>query len=190
MVRGDLGGIRKGILATIENLASKICDDGIAQATRSTHLPKSSELLRCRAGCTCQRPAVDLALLGAVRGGCDPGCTEWISGTDGAASCGRRGRRPILVRWRACANRKQVGTGYRGKSALRSALLILLGDEISALNHEEVLKILWDLEKFYDTINISLLIDRAFGLNYPIGPLALGIQMHMAPRCITALTTM
>ena len=45
-----------------------------------------------------------------------------------------------------------------GSSALRSALLTMLGDELSQLTGEEVIKILWDLEKFYDSIDIVKLI--------------------------------
>ena len=52
----------------------------------------------------------------------------------------------------------------KGSSALRAAAIISLGDEIANLNKHEKANILWDLEKFYDNINIQLLIDRAIEL--------------------------
>ena len=41
---------------------------------------------------------------------------------------------------------------------------------------------LWDMEKFYDNIDIGILIQEAIALEYSITLLSLGLQMHMAPR--------
>ena len=47
-------------------------------------------------------------------------------------------------------------------------------------------KILWDMEKFYDSLDICKLIDRANYLGYPSKLIAMGMTMHMAPRVIRA----
>ena len=41
---------------------------------------------------------------------------------------------------------------------------------------------LWDMEKFYDNMDIGFLIEEASSLNYPIMLISLGLQMHMTPR--------
>ena len=51
---------------------------------------------------------------------------------------------------------------------------------------QEVAKILWDMEKFYDSLDICKLIDRANYLGYPSKLIAMGMIMHMAPRVIRA----
>ena len=65
----------------------------------------------------------------------------------------------------------------------------LFHDEMANLNGDKVARILWDMEKFYDNIDIIKLIDRSMDLEYPVIMMALGIQMHMAPRCINAYET-
>jgi hypothetical protein len=42
------------------------------------------------------------------------------------------------------------------------------------------------MEKFYGNISIPKLVHRARELGYPILVLALGIQMHLAPRALKA----
>ena len=49
----------------------------------------------------------------------------------------------------------------KGSSALRAAILSMFSDELAHLSNEEVAKIPWDPTKFYDTISIPLLCDRA-----------------------------
>ena len=66
-------------------------------------------------------------------------------------------------------------TAIRGSSALRAAILSLFVDELASYNKMLVTRILWDMEKFYDTISIILLISRARGLGFPMLLLALGL---------------
>ena len=74
----------------------------------------------------------------------------------------------------------------RGSSALRAGLLSAFGDELSSLSKEEVAAILWDMDKFYDNINIIKLLDEVYDTHYPLRVSSLGLQMHLAPRVIKA----
>ena len=49
---------------------------------------------------------------------------------------------------------------------------------------QESAKILWDMEKFYDNIQMNKLIAKAIEVEYPLTVFCLGLQMHMAPRAI------
>ena len=44
--------------------------------------------------------------------------------------------------------------------------------------------LLWDMEKFFDSINIKKLFDLAEGLNFPMKQLLLSITVHQAPRLL------
>ena len=77
---------------------------------------------------------------------------------------------------------RPIGCSSKGSSALRAGLLSLLRDEMAIRLGKDSLVTLWDMEKFYDNIDIATLIEEAAGLQYPIMLLSLGLQMHMAPR--------
>ena len=62
----------------------------------------------------------------------------------------------------------------------------MFADEVATYSQQQAMKILWDLEKFYDSIKVPKLIQRACELGYPVQLLALGTQMHCAPRIIRA----
>ena len=47
-----------------------------------------------------------------------------------------------------------------------------------------VVEILWDLEKFYDTLNPAVMAKIALSLQYPVIPLYLGLLVHRAARVI------
>ena len=55
----------------------------------------------------------------------------------------------------------------RGSSALRAALSRLVRDGIAAVRGFVAITTLWDLEKFYDTINIILLVSAGLERGYP-----------------------
>ena len=74
----------------------------------------------------------------------------------------------------------------RGSSALRAALLTAFGDEVATYSGLQVAKVLWDFEKFYDTISIDKLISKCNELRYPVKLTALGLMMHTAPRMLKA----
>ncbi len=83
-------------------------------------------------------------------------------------------------------NRGPWDAVVQGSSALRAAVLSMFHDELATLSGEDVAKIQWDMEKFYDNMHIPPLIQRAQDMEYPCVVMALGMQMHMAPRIIKA----
>ena len=90
-------------------------------------------------------------------------------------------RKPCIIQWES----KWGGpwdAALQGSSALRSALLSLLRDEVHGLTHGNNITCLFDMEKFYDNIDITKLIKMAHTTSYPPLLLALGMQMHLALR--------
>ena len=69
-----------------------------------------------------------------------------------------------------------------GNSALRAALLSLFHDEVGSYSSEEVGTLLFDMEKFYDNVDLARLMAKAEATEYPPILMALGMQMHMAQR--------
>ena len=59
-------------------------------------------------------------------------------------------------------------------------------DEINILNGKAVSTILWDMEKFYDNIDMLQLTQKAIEVDYPLMIFTLGLQMHLAPRALKA----
>ena len=92
-------------------------------------------------------------------------------------------RKPEIQKWEEL-HRGPWDAAVKGSSALRSAIFTMFQDELAHYDGEEVLRILWDMAKFYDNIDISKLMDRAIEMEYPIMILALGVSMHMAPRVL------
>merc|ERR1712185_538100 len=74
----------------------------------------------------------------------------------------------------------------RGHSTLRAAVMGAMFDEVNTLNGKAVSIVLWDMEKFYDNIDILKLSAKAMDVEYPLMVFTLGIQMHMAPRATKA----
>ena len=62
--------------------------------------------------------------------------------------------------------------------------------EVKTRNGETVIAIMWDVKKYFDSIQIPELIVRARELDFPEVALTLGLQMHRAPRIIKGLSTM
>ena len=90
-----------------------------------------------------------------------------------------------MRRWEA-EHKGPWDAAVRGSSALRAAILTTFGDEVAQYSGQEVAKILWDYEKFYDTLNIAKLIEKCRAVQYPVKLAALGVLMHSAPRIIRA----
>ena len=59
-------------------------------------------------------------------------------------------------------------------------------DESSALMGLAAGTVLWDMEKFYDSVRISALCREAIRFRFPPLLLALGLQVHLAPRICKA----
>ena len=74
-----------------------------------------------------------------------------------------------------------------GSSALDSAFERHLTAEIAIATGEKASAALWDFEKFFDTICVTLLIQHALDLCFPLIDLVLGLQMHLAPRYVQLL---
>ena len=72
----------------------------------------------------------------------------------------------------------------RGSSALRAAVLGAFFSELHTLNGDEVAALLWDMDKFYDSIDVTILIGLCRDKQYPLHPLVLGMKMHMALRVL------
>ena len=90
-------------------------------------------------------------------------------------------RRPQIIQWEL-AHQGPWDAAVKGSSALRAGLTSLLRDEMAVRLGKDTLVTLWDMEKFYDNIDIGFLIQEAIALEYDITLLNLGLQMHIAPR--------
>jgi hypothetical protein len=69
-----------------------------------------------------------------------------------------------------------------GASAVRAAEDRALEAEIAKLEGSNLLTILWDLKKCFDTINIFCLFQEAVKLEFPLRQFVLSIIVHHSPR--------
>ena len=101
---------------------------------------------------------------------------------------------PMLYRI-ACRSRNEVAeweeidtgdfdTSGKGKSALMAAAYRGLEAEIYSYTEEQVIGVFHDFDKFFDTIDLSILIDKAIEHEFPIIDLVMTMLQHMAPRVI------
>ena len=74
-------------------------------------------------------------------------------------------RKPWIQEWDSL-NSGPWDAAVKGSSALRAAVLSQFQDEIHTLNGGEVATILWDMAKFYDSIPIHRLVERAKAVSY------------------------
>ena len=75
----------------------------------------------------------------------------------------------------------------RGSSALKAAIMGAMFDEVNTLNGKAIGTVLWDMEHFYDNIDILKLSAKAMDVEYLIMVFTLGIQMHIAMHILTSL---
>ena len=82
----------------------------------------------------------------------------------------------------------EVGTegdsAMPGKSPLDETAWRHLWMEQATLRGKYVVQLLWDVAKFFDSVDIPALIRRAEHLDFPIDGLVLAMQMHRAPRVL------
>ena len=71
-----------------------------------------------------------------------------------------------------------------GRSAIASAAIRGWANEVSIISGHESTTVLWDLHKFFDTINGEHVLNAGIDQAYPATDLALGLSMHFAPRCV------
>ena len=71
-----------------------------------------------------------------------------------------------------------------GKSALMSAANRQWCNELAILSNNSCASNLWDMDKFFDTINLEDVRHAANKHNYPSKPLKLALAVHSAPRML------
>ena len=71
-----------------------------------------------------------------------------------------------------------------GSSPLRAALMRQVKLEIATAQQIPWAEILWDINKFYDSVNLGVVAEVGFKQDYPLINLFLGLQMAAAPRRI------
>ncbi|CAK0817626.1 unnamed protein product, partial [Prorocentrum cordatum] len=94
-------------------------------------------------------------------------------------------RRPIVATW------SKVAAGFwdtavAGSSALRVAMHRLMRAEAATEMGFHAAGVFYDAANFYDNIGLDQLIEKASALQYPLLPLAMAVQMYLAPRAIMA----
>ena len=122
-----------------------------------------------------------IVLMGKPQGGCRP-----IALMPMLYRLWTKVRKPQIQQWDKTTCRGPWDAAIQGSSALRAAILTMFQDELHLLNGGEVASILWDMEKFYDSLDIGRLVDKAREMGYPTLIFGLGILMHMSPRVIKA----
>ena len=72
----------------------------------------------------------------------------------------------------------------KGSSALQAALTRRLREELHILKGGAVANTFWDLEKFYDSISLPLLIEFAIDADYPLDLFFFDMLFHVAPTVL------
>ena len=83
-------------------------------------------------------------------------------------------------------NKQEYDTATIGSSALMAALKRNLRAELAFWLSEHFATILNDYEKYFDTLDLRVLMIEAIHTNFPLGPMAFSLQQHMAPRVLQA----
>ena len=102
-----------------------------------------------------------------------------------------RSRRKPIANWELSLD-KPYDTATKKSSALVAAANRSLFSEICVRNKMQVCAALYDLHKFFDTIDPMALVDALKNTQFPPIDAAMGYQMHVAPRvlqvsCISSL---
>jgi len=83
-------------------------------------------------------------------------------------------------------NKQEYDTATVGSSALMAALRRNLRAELAFWLSEHFATILNDYEKYFDTLDLRVLMVEAIFTRFPLGPMAFSLQQHMAPRVLQA----
>ena len=121
-----------------------------------------------------------IAMLGKSTGGERPICL-----TTSIYRCYSRIRKTWVSSWES----ERAGfwdAAVKNSTPLKAALIRELLNEVSINLKLSVAEILWDMEKFYDNINIPKLLQQALVMNFPKRTLYLSITIHLAPRVLAA----
>ena len=103
------------------------------------------------------------------------------------------GKAPMLYRmWGACRREGVVSweteslapwdMSRKGVSALDVAYHRVVMAEACHATDMAFAAVLWDFEKFFDTLDTGWLIQEAVALGFPLVDLQLGLHMHLAPQ--------
>eukprot|EP00973_Karenia_brevis_P070762 9836034-Karenia_brevis.AAC.1 len=90
---------------------------------------------------------------------------------------------PMVKSW---ARHQQLpwDTAKEGSSALQAAFDRASRDEIAYWEGRQACSILWDLKKFYDSIDIFKMMEHASAMRYPMVPLVMAVELYLAVRTI------
>ena len=88
-----------------------------------------------------------------------------------------------VVAWEE-ANVQSYDAAARGSSSLQASLYRNLLSEVAYYNEEEILAIFNDYDKFFDRIDIAILVNKIISTNYPLKDAVLALQQHLSPRVI------
>jgi len=94
-----------------------------------------------------------------------------------------RSTRDCILSWR----KERAGfwdNAVQGSSSLKAALLRVVKAEVRAAKGLFTGAFFSDFQSFYDNMDWVDIIDWAQEMQYPLGPLALGVQLHVAPRMV------
>ena len=97
-----------------------------------------------------------------------------------------RWRRPVIKQWEDGIT-AEWDCCRSGSSAEFAASRRLLEAELAKCSGQEVGMNLWDVEKFFDSVDFSLLVARALRWGYPASELAVACQVHLAPRALQVM---
>ena len=89
----------------------------------------------------------------------------------------------------AAANVGEYDFAAAGRSALYSSSARCLTNEIAVLSGQHTASLLWDMEKFFDSIPPQLVVEQGLRLGYPVVDLVLAVAMHIAPRIMVLSRT-
>ena len=89
---------------------------------------------------------------------------------------------------------KEVGhihdSALEGRKPLLETVKRAAHMEAGFIRKKCVIAVLWDAEKFFDSLDIPTLVSRAVDLGFPPEVMILGLQIHRAPRVMKALDSL
>ena len=83
-------------------------------------------------------------------------------------------------------NGKSWDAALAGQGCVRALVRRAFADETAVLNGLARANAFWDLHKFFDSVRPGPLVEGALREGYPSVDLAIGLQVHLAPRVLVA----
>ena len=88
-----------------------------------------------------------------------------------------------VIKWEL-DNLQSYDSASRGSSALLAALHRSLLSEVAEYSGEETVAAFNDYDKFFDNVDIEILVDKLIDNGYPLTEAAISLQQHVSPRNI------